>query len=766
MQTRTLQSEHHREEQTMKCTLRAAVFALALLLTPDIAARAFAATLSVSKIVVSQATQSNTNSVPLVAARSTVIRATIGVSGSLVNIPNVTARLYVYVDNVLKTPGGISPINPRFTAKLSPSDNNQNDTLNFELLAPTVMVPPAATSNTATVRFHIDLSHSSHTAVDYTSGNFTFHRRVTPRIYYTRLDYTPAGQGLPLVSMVQAGRGNQMVKGIYPVNDASPILYQPALAPTMSFSHDPNNDNIMQQSEGWELLDDLEAARQLIVDNNNGADDRTFLYGWIRGNPIDHNGQAVINGRVGYGNTEASRFQRTFAHELGHMFGFHHPNADAPKNLNLLGWDVGARLPDNPAGNNVSGRLKPLSLWDIMVGGKLTEDAWIRSDRYTALFNHDTLKPTFFLQPVVNAVAVNIFVHPGDPVQIEWRSVFRYPWLSGPSKRAQEAGRFILRARLADGSVHDNPFDVQMGENIAERDGVNTGPVSLILPYSQQINTLEVIDGTSHQILSRLNRSLLLPAVNVISPRRGAVLGKRTLVEFEVTDGDSDASEQKVHVAYSWDNGKSFVPVAVNLTSRTGRFRFEFDSAAVPPSNGEGMLRFFASDQGNTTIHEEPNLYTQAWITSKVTLQDCLYPTDQPVTVNIHYHDNDNNAENDYDQQVVTLAEDGSYTLVGVRPVDCSIQVKADKWLSQSVDAHLNAAGHVFADSVTLLAGDANNDNSADVLDLDLLIQAFDSEEGDPNFILGADFNCDTRVDVLDLALLITNFDKVGEPLP
>lgn len=762
MKTRILQTEHHREGQTMTRTLRATLVALALLLTPSLAARAFAATLSVSKIVVSQATQTNTNTVSLVTSRSTVVRATINVAGSATNITNLTGRLYVYVNNVLKTPGGIPPINPRFVAKLVPSDNNQNDTLNFELLAPTVMVPSTILSNSATVRFEIDLTHSSHTTVDYVSGNFTFHRRATPRIYYTRINYTPAGLGLPLVSTVQAGRGDAFVKGVYPVNDSSSLLYQPAPAPTMTFSYDPNNDNIMQDYEGAELLDDLEAARQLIVDNGGGADDRTFLYGWLRGNPTNHNGQAVVNGRVGYGNTQASRFQRTFAHELGHMFGFSHSGSA----LNQLGWDVGARLPSNPVSNGVSGRLKPLSLWDMMVPAQVTEDAWIRSDRYTTLFNHDVFKPAPLLIPVFNAVAVNIFVHPGDPVQ--WRSVFRYPWLSGPSTRFQEEGRYIMRARFADGSVVDTPFDVRMGDGPEEKEGGRTGPVSLILPYSGQIDSLEVVEATTGKSMGRINRSALLPAVLITSPRAGEALGNQTTVEFQATDGDAPPGGLKFHVAYSWDDGKSFVPIAVNLKSSptTGLNRFVFDSSAVPPSNVQGRIRIFASDGLNTVYQDIAQISTPAWVTGKVALEECLFPTDQPVTVKILYHDNDGNPANDHAQQVVTLAQDGTYTLVGIRPVDCTLQLKADKWLAQAIPARINGSGQVFAESVELLTGDANNDNAVDFLDLDVLIQAYDSLEGGPNWNNGADFNCDGAVDFLDLALLINNYDQVGDPAP
>ena len=63
----------------------------------------------------------------------------------------------------------------------------------------------------------------------------------------------------------------------------------------------------------------------------------------------------------------------------------------------------------------------------------------------------------------------------------------------------------------------------------------------------------------------------------------------------------------------------------------------------------------------------------------------------------------------------------------------------------------------------TLLGGDANDDNSVDVLDLDQIIQSFDRCLGDDGFIVSADFNCDGCVDVLDLDILIRNFDKFGD---
>ena len=66
--------------------------------------------------------------------------------------------------------------------------------------------------------------------------------------------------------------------------------------------------------------------------------------------------------------------------------------------------------------------------------------------------------------------------------------------------------------------------------------------------------------------------------------------------------------------------------------------------------------------------------------------------------------------------------------------------------------------------NVTLLGGDANNDNIVDVTDLSRLIAAFDADPTVSNWNGGvADFDCNNVVDVEDLAILIRNFDKEGD---
>jgi glucose/arabinose dehydrogenase len=114
-------------------------------------------------------------------------------------------------------------------------------------------------------------------------------------------------------------------------------------------------------------------------------------------------------------------------------------------------------------------------------------------------------------------------------------------------------------------------------------------------------------------------------------------------------------------------------------------------------------------------------------------------------------------------ERTITLNATGNVTISGASPIAYNMAVKGARWLRKVTPVNLTA-GDVTGVQVTLTGGDANDDNSVDVLDLDKLIQSFDMCEGDSGFIPGADFDGNECVDVLDLDILIRNFDKQGDP--
>src|SRR6266567_4707798 len=136
---------------------------------------AFGVDLTVTNVEVTQATQTTTNTVPLVAKRSTAVRATITVANTGAPVANVSGRLHVFVGGVEITPvAGVLPINAPFTAPLAPQRANENDTLNFVLPSPTGITASNA------VDFHVDLTAPVGVNVNSGSANgLTFSNRTT-----------------------------------------------------------------------------------------------------------------------------------------------------------------------------------------------------------------------------------------------------------------------------------------------------------------------------------------------------------------------------------------------------------------------------------------------------------------------------------------------------------------------------------------------------------------------------------------------------------
>jgi hypothetical protein len=106
---------------------------------------------------------------------------------------------------------------------------------------------------------------------------------------------------------------------------------------------------------------------------------------------------------------------------------------------------------------------------------------------------------------------------------------------------------------------------------------------------------------------------------------------------------------------------------------------------------------------------------------------------------------------------------EGYFRLTNVPRQNYQMHIKGAWWLSRVMPVNATA-GDVSGILLTLRAGDANNDNRVDVLDLDILLPAFDTAEGDLGYRPNADFDGDHVVSVLDLDLLLRNFDQDGDP--
>ena len=207
---------------------------------------------------------------------------------------------------------------------------------------------------------------------------------------------------------------------------------------------------------------------------------------------------------------------------------------------------------------------------------------------------------------------------------------------------------------------------------------------------------------------------------------------------------------------------------------------YEFSSVAVdyPANLADPSPKSLQGSLGQTMVTVDPptnvgvNLaFLGFWETGvkfrykgQVQLEDFAGPDYTVVPIGIRFW---NNQEENNDTVLVSLDATGHYV--------------ADSWMNPAAVAGLSAKGprHLrqrLAPTIPgdpllypttnfdLRAGDANDDNFVDVFDLNEVILAFNTADGDPNFNGGvADFNYDGFVDVFDLNSVIVNFNTNGD---
>ena len=113
-------------------------------------------------------------------------------------------------------------------------------------------------------------------------------------------------------------------------------------------------------------------------------------------------------------------------------------------------------------------------------------------------------------------------------------------------------------------------------------------------------------------------------------------------------------------------------------------------------------------------------------------------------------------------QRTVTPNADRTYSLPDIPSKTYTLRVKGAKWLTAKrlLDT---TAGDVSEVNLTLLTGDANNDNSVDIQDLLLLIHAYNHVFSDADYLGAADFDDNGANDVFDLTFVIANYNKKGD---
>ncbi|HEY6505430.1 MAG TPA: N,N-dimethylformamidase beta subunit family domain-containing protein [Chitinophagaceae bacterium] len=113
-----------------------------------------------------------------------------------------------------------------------------------------------------------------------------------------------------------------------------------------------------------------------------------------------------------------------------------------------------------------------------------------------------------------------------------------------------------------------------------------------------------------------------------------------------------------------------------------------------------------------------------------------------------------------------TTNTSGQFIVTGVPAGTFNIRVKSSHTLARVKTDQALLAGNNNIDFGILLEGDANNDNSVDLLDFSILLATYNKITGDTGYDARADFNGDEAVDLLDFSLLLLNYNVNGEENP
>jgi hypothetical protein len=112
----------------------------------------------------------------------------------------------------------------------------------------------------------------------------------------------------------------------------------------------------------------------------------------------------------------------------------------------------------------------------------------------------------------------------------------------------------------------------------------------------------------------------------------------------------------------------------------------------------------------------------------------------------------------------VTTEDTGAYTLQGIPPGTYDLTAKGSKWLRKKVnDVEVSTGGNTVVDFLSLKGGDANDTNSVNILDLNILKASYGKSDTQPGYDARADFNKSDSVNILDLNILKANYGQSGQ---
>ena len=565
--------------------------------------------LSVAAIEVTQGLQSAAGDLPLVARNATLVRVTVSLNGGNAAVAGVDAVLRIYANGIEIPESPVYSSNGPIAAPVAPTSANANDTINFHCLPPEgADIDFVVTVNPFGTVAETNIANNS-----LALENRAFVCRRMMDLAYVPVNYTPGG-GSPNAAMIEPGSGDAFLRAIYKTGDWN---YHRSPLPPLTHPYDINISNIL-------LLNTLNDIRQNQIPAAGYARP-DFIYGWLPGNPFPGNGQAIgTPGAAAFGNTDPLRFQRTFAHEIGHCWGQPHNQLFSSS----VGWDVEHHLRD-PLG---LAAIMPASKRDVMVAGLNTPDAWVAPLTYldaiqdarsacTALAGQD---PGAGSGPADDAVRVlriaGVHDHLMRRVDLAPAMVHEHAPVTADDPR----GNTLVEAFAADGTrLHAVRIDTRTCRESCAEPGHMHRATSLYVNLPEReadrgggrgiarVLVRELRGGAPGRPLAEMRRSAHAPVITALeitareitarevigvdsgTGARGPSeatspddIGRASRLEGRVRatwrTSDADGDRVVADLLYSPDGGHAWFPLSLGNADGS----FEFDTADIPASRG------------------------------------------------------------------------------------------------------------------------------------------------------------------------------------
>ena len=574
------------------------------LVSTVLATSAMAGDLAVTSVDLTQGAQFGTTT--LVAGRSTMVRVKVAVTGQTVSQSNVDAVLRVYVGGQQMAGSPFFSRNGPITAPITPNVFNVNHTINFTIVAPV----------STDVDFEVVLdplnqvAESNETNNLFLLSNKVFSCRKTLDVAYVSVNYTPGG-GQPVAATIEPGVGDGFMRGIYAVAELN--YHRSPLGP-LNWTTDINTSDTT-------LLSSLRTIRLTTIPAGGYARPE-FIYGWLPGNPFSGNGAANgIPGDAAFGNTDSTRFQRTFAHEIGHCWGRSHTT----NTIASVGFDVEHHLvsPLN------LGQTHATTQYDVMVAGQLTNVAWVDSGTYLDCLTDTRSQCTAFAppgggeNPASDAQRVlhisGAYQHQvgRNPSRIELLPVNQIDLASPTADDAQ--GDVFLQSFAAGGELLSSVRWKSATTRESCAQCVNGRPhlhansaVSILIPAAvanQEPARIELRDLKSGNLLATRMRTASAPHIASLGSRMidgvgvASHSGTGPFVElfWDATDADGDGLS--ADILLSCDGGQSWSAMGVN--QRGSSMKFALSDIPVA-KNEQGIVKVRVTDGLNVVDAEMP----------------------------------------------------------------------------------------------------------------------------------------------------------------